>query len=62
MVPVGTRTTHHRVTESTEKNSLKDLSDLSDSVVNTSYRVIGQPEDLDGAKERQKAKLGKNAA
>lgn len=51
MVPIGTRTTHHRDTESTEKNSLTNLSDLSASVVNPSYRVIGQPEDLDGAKE-----------
>ena len=51
MVPFGTKTTHHRDTESTEKDSSKNLRDLSDSVVNTSYRVIGQPEDLDGAKE-----------
>ncbi len=51
MVPTGTRKTHHRDTEGTEKSRSKDLSDLSVSVVNTSYRVIGQPEDLDGARE-----------
>ena len=51
MVPTGTKTTHHRDTESTEQDSAKNLSDLSASVVNSSYRVIGQPEDLDGAKE-----------
>ena len=35
------RITHHRDTESTEKDQSKNLSDLSDSVVNTSYRVNG---------------------
>ena len=42
MLPVGTKTTHHRDTESTEKDSLKNLSDLSASVVNFYYRVAGQ--------------------
>ena len=51
MLPIGTKNTHHRDTESTEKDSSKNLSELRDSVVNSSYRVIGQPEDLDGAKE-----------
>lgn len=51
MVPVGTKITHHRDTESTENAQSVDLSDLRASVVNSSYRVIGQPEDLDGAKE-----------
>ncbi len=45
MVPIGTRNTHHRDTEGTEKDSLENLSDLRASVVNSSYRVIGQPED-----------------
>ena len=35
------RITHHRDTESTEKDQSKNLSDLSASVVNTSYRVNG---------------------
>ena len=35
------RITHHRDTESTEKDQSKNLSDLSDSVVNSSYRVNG---------------------
>ncbi len=51
MLPAGTKKTHHRDTESTEKTSSKNLSDLSDSVVNSSYLVIGEPEDLHDAKK-----------
>ena len=46
VVPVGTKNIHHRGTENTEKDPSKNLSDLRDSVVNPSYRVIGQPDDL----------------
>ena len=54
MLPVETRITHHRDAEGTENGSSTNLSDLCVSVVNTSYRVIGEPDDLHGVSDDQR--------